>query len=300
VRGGSGRPPENLKCDGYHRTSTLLHAIKATTTTTRQIIVIIMIDSADGPYDNNILYAVFALFAYMVQLAAVLGFKEERDSSLFEQRMIWSRIVERHSTRFPFKRHLRMELQSFNKLLSFIRQDLEVDMLQAARRGGAILPELCLYCTLRWLAGGSYSDIYMFAGISKSSFYRVLWKTINLINSTEELLICFPRTEAKCQVAAEGFASLSTSRAIQNCVSVVDGFLTNVITPPMWIVGNVCSYFSGHYQCYGVNVQAASDHLSRFTYFAVAGPGVMADIIAKLEVDLNDLVEGLPPGYCIH
>jgi len=109
----------------------------------------------------------------------------------------------------------------------------------------------------------------------------------------------FPQTRAECIEAAAGFESISTSRAIQNCVSVVDGFLMKIVTPPGWIVGNVRSYFSGHYQCYGVNVQAASDHLSRFTYFAVAGPGVMNNNIAKAEVDLNLLVECLPFGYCV-
>jgi len=258
-----------------------------------------MLNSADRPYDNNTLYAVIALFSYMVQLAASVLFKEERLPSLFEQRLTWARIIEQHTSHFPFKRHLRMELESFNQLLSYIRHDLEVDQEQAARRGGAIVLELCLYITLRWLAGGSYSDIYMFVGISKSSFYRLLWKTINAINATNELTIRFPSTVDECRIAAAGFETISSSRAIQNCVSVVDGFLMKVVTPPMWIVGNVRSYFSGHYQCYGVNVQAASDHLSRFTYFAVAGPGVMADNVAKCEVDLNELVESLPLGFCV-
>jgi hypothetical protein len=45
-----------------------------------------------------------------------------------------------------------MSYESFNKLLSYIRPDLEVDLIQSSRRGGAILPEIQLYCTLQWLA----------------------------------------------------------------------------------------------------------------------------------------------------
>lgn len=250
--------------------------------------------------DNNVVIVVLlAIFTYISQVVSACTAIIDRNPSLFEQRMLWNRIIERHSGRFPFKRHLRMEVESFDKLLSYIRADLEVDQRMAALRGGAILPEICLYITLRWLAGGSYSDIYMFAGISSASFYRVLWKTINAINKCEHLLIKFPQSMSECQQAAAGFESISTSRVITNCVSVVDGFLLRVVTPPSHIVGNVRSYFSGHYQCYGVNVQAACDHLSRFTYFAVAGPGVMPDQNAKSQVDLDSLVEKLPTGYCV-
>jgi hypothetical protein len=45
-------------------------------------------------------------------------------------------------------------------------------------RGGVILPEVALYCTLRYIAGGSYSDVSFMAGISTASFYSILCKTI--------------------------------------------------------------------------------------------------------------------------
>ena len=87
-------------------------------------------------------------------------------------------------------------------LLSFLRNHIEVISSMASIRGGEILPELCLYCCLRYLAGGSYTDIMFFTGISAAS---------------------------------------------------------------------------GHYQAYGVNVQAACDHHCQFTFIGVAGPGVMGD-----------------------
>ena len=57
------------------------------------------------------------------------------------------------------KQHLRMSLTSFEKLLSFIRSSLEVDSAMAQLRDGVIIPEIALYCMLRYLASGSYSDI---------------------------------------------------------------------------------------------------------------------------------------------
>lgn len=221
----------------------------------------------------------------------------KRDPSIFEQRLNWAAFRERHGSRTQFKRHLRMSAQSFDKLLSYVYDDLLVDFEMAQRRGGPIIPELCLYCTIRYFAGGSYSDIHYFTGISKSSFYRVVRKTILAINTCEQLQIRFPKDDAEVMLAAENFASISTNGAIKNCVCVVDGFLLKITTPSKKEAKNVRSYFSGHYQCYGVNVQAACDHLCRFVYLGVAGPGVMCDRDAIKEIALNDYIEGLPGLY---
>jgi hypothetical protein len=163
------------------------------------------------------------------------------------------------------KQHLRMSHASFSKLLSYIRPELEVDLLQSSRRGQSIIPEIRLYCTLRWLAGGSYSDIYMFVGISKPSFYRVCWQTIKAIYNCPELQLHFPQTHEECSLAAANFAAISRGQAVVNFVGAIDGFLLEIAAPPPDLVGNVRSYYSGHYKRYGVNVQACCDHLSCFT-----------------------------------
>jgi hypothetical protein len=76
----------------------------------------------------------------------------------------------------------------------------------AGRRGGAILPEICLFVCLRFLAGGSYLDIKFFTGISVPSFYQIVWKTIWAINknSSEILSIKFPATIDDARDAALG------------------------------------------------------------------------------------------------
>jgi len=108
------------------------------------------------------------LSVIVASVAALIGMynaiTHEKTPSLFEQRLNWNEIVRKHGARQAFRRHLRMSTASFDKLLSYIKADLEVNERMASLRGGAILPEIKLYCTLRWLAGGSYSDIYMFAG----------------------------------------------------------------------------------------------------------------------------------------
>ena len=81
-----------------------------------------------------------------------------RRCSTFDQWLCWSTFVSNHGRRTELKRHLRMSLTSFEKLLSFIRQSLKVDMAMAQLRGGVIIPEIALYCTLCYIAGGLYTD----------------------------------------------------------------------------------------------------------------------------------------------
>jgi hypothetical protein len=230
-----------------------------------------------------------------------MGMAEPRAKSVFDQRLDWKAFQTRHGKRQFFRRHLRMKKSSFKKLVSYIRDDIQPNEMMAELRGGAIIPEIRLYCTLRWLAGGSYSDILIQVGISKPSFYRVAWITIKAIATSkqEELQIRFPQTEEECKVAAAGFESVSYKGVINNCVSVVDGFLLGIQTPSKSQVSNVRSFFSGHYKCSGLNIQAAGDHHSRFTYIAVAGPGVMGDNDAIGECTLEKLIENLPKGYVV-
>jgi hypothetical protein len=62
-----------------------------------------------------------------------------------------------------------MPFKSFEKLLSLICPQLEIHEEMAILRGGPIMPELALYAMLQHLAGGSYSDIHFFTGISTSA-----------------------------------------------------------------------------------------------------------------------------------
>jgi hypothetical protein len=202
--------------------------------------------------------------------ACWLFFPNPRGPSFFEQRLAWENYCKKHDQRGTLKRRIRMERSSFDKLLSYIYEDLLVKEGMTNNRGGPIIPELCLFCTLRYLAGGFYLDICDIAGISKSSFYRVVWRTIDALCKCEELSISFPSSSTEIQAAIQGFESISYGSAIRNCALVMDGYLVSIRTPTKEEVGNVRSYFSCHYQCYGVNVQAGADHHSRFVFLSFA------------------------------
>ena len=226
------------------------------------------------------------------------GQRHKRAPSIFDQRLLWDDFCRRHGSTRGFQRHIRMSKASFDKLLSFIRHDLEVDASRARCRGGIILPELCLYCTLRYCAGGSYSDIKYFTGISTASFYRVVWKCIDAINKCPKLGIKFPQTRDEVYEAAKGFSSISSQGCIWNCVSAIDGYHLQIKAPSKSEVKNVRSFFSGHYQTYGLNIQAACNHNCRFQFIGVAGPGVMGDRDAIKQIRLDSLIQALPGLYC--
>lgn len=246
--------------------------------------------------DENAAVVLLYFAAYFAFIKVPL----QRNRSIFSQRLCWQEYCDLHVERGTFKRRLRMSKESFDKLLTLIRHRLEVNESKANNRGGAIIPELCLYCTIRFLAGGSYLDICDVAGISKSSFYRVVWRTIRVINSTGALRIKFPQTSVEFNKAISDFTTISTDCAIVNCVGVIDGYLLRIKVPSKKEAGNVRSYFSGHYQCYGVNIQAVADHHSRFIYIGLAAPGVTADRDALEQCDkLYDAIEAMPFGMCI-
>jgi hypothetical protein len=72
--------------------------------------------------------------------------------------------------------------------------------------------------------------------------------------------------------------SISCHGIMRGCIGVIDGWLCPIEVPASSMVGNVQSYFSGHYQRYGFNIQAVTNHLGYFLFMAVAAPGGQGDI----------------------
>ena len=235
----------------------------------------------------------------------VLSLDDDKDTGkrgkpTFEQRCNWDTFVATTNKHRPvFRRHLRMSYESFCLLVEKIRPHLLIaDGKMSALRGGVIIPELQLYATIRYLAGASYTDIAFFCGFSVPSFYAILWRTINAINKA--IVVDFPSSPEDCAVLAADFERISYAGIISNCVGVLDGYLLSIVTPPKKHAKNVRSYFSGHYQKYGINIQACCDAHCRFLFIGIGGPGVTSDRTAVKDSGLFDLVQSLPPGYiCI-
>ncbi len=78
----------------------------------------------------------------------------------------------------------------------------------------------------------------------------------------------------------------------------VDGYFQRTKWPTKCKVANQLAYYSGHYESYGVNCQAAVKSNLNFLYFGVVAPGSTNDRIsfptaAKLVHAINGLPQGL-------
>ncbi len=203
-----------------------------------------------------------------------------------------------------FRRMYRMDLESFVKLSSMVEPHFRVNekMSKVRTTKGTITTEITLHCLLRWLAGGSYIDIRLSAGISRSSFYRCIHGAMNAISTMQDIsILSFPPDEDTQSLLANNFRDVSgTSGILNGCVGVLDGFLLQTCTPTeSGSNGNVKAYFSGHYHCYGVNVQGMCDSKCRFIYLAAAAPGGCNDIVAFRRCGLQQLINRLPVGRYI-
>jgi hypothetical protein len=241
----------------------------------------------------------------LVALAGVYGIffsKEvdtvERNPPVAEQRLDWAEHRDLEVARGLFRRMYRMDLDQFEQLVSLLRASLTVNEIMALNRSvaGAIIPELRLHCLLRWLAGGSYLDIVSKVNIHPSTFYPIVWSTCEAICACEQLGFFFPNSVAMASEIARGFESISTDGVVNGCIGAIDGWLMPIKVPPARF-HNVTAYFSGHYQRYGLNVQAICDHQCRFLWLAIAAPGGQPDINAFRRTNLMDLLRMLSEGH---
>jgi hypothetical protein len=249
-----------------------------------------LIDNEDDDNENNNMS--------ILLLAGLSSVLTQQRSYCIRNRIDWDihvlKLMAEHPT--AFSRLYRMEYASFVKLCAL----LDPIILRFQRQGRkAIATEVVLHCTLRWLAGGSYLDIRISAGISIPSFYQCVHRCINAILFCESLAYKFPSQKEDIEMAAQSFMEISTNHTIKGCVACVDGFLLKIQTSAAKDTGNVKSYFSGHYQAYGINIQAACDHECRFLHVCVAAPGGVNDISAYRKTPLHEIVRNLPVGRYI-
>jgi hypothetical protein len=67
-------------------------------------------------------------------------------------------------------------------------------------------------------------------------------------------------------------------------LGAIDDWLPRIEMP--YDVSNQVDYFSGHYRCYGLNVQAVCDPDLIYLFMGVAAPGKVNDVRAFLRCDI--------------
>jgi hypothetical protein len=199
-----------------------------------------------------------------------------------------------------FQIYYRMSFSAFSKLLNLLREDLRVDAKKARNRTSnqdPIGPEMILHFTLHYLYGNLYLDVMIHTGISRAAFYSCVYQGIDAICKCPDLQLKMPTSISEMKVVASGFESLSLDGRLNGCIGALDGWLCRIKVPSQKETYNVGSYFSGHYQSYGVNVQATCDCNSHFTSISVLCPGGTGDSKAYAASYLHSYVSNLPSGF---
>jgi len=72
-----------------------------------------------------------------------------------------------------------------------------------------IYVELIVHVLLWYLAGGSFHDIWVTAGLAKSTFFSCLHHGVNAVNNTKALAITFPKLPSELQKSSAKTAAKS-------------------------------------------------------------------------------------------
>ena len=236
----------------------------------------------------------------MLALSVALLSKDLRGDVIHRQRLNWRKHIKSLKRQGLFRLYYRMSYPAFMKLLNLLQNDLAVNPRKSRNRTSnqdPIYAELTLHCTLRFLAGASYLDVMMHTGISRTAFYSCVYKGIDAICSCPELELKMPLSLSEMKAAANSFKNISLDGRLNGCIGALDGWLCWIKVPSESDTCNVGSYFSGHYQSYGVNKQATCDADCRFTSISILCPGGTGDSKAFAASCLHQYVSSLPRGF---
>jgi len=214
-------------------------------------------------------------------------------------RLDWDDHVKQLQELGLFKRYYRMSPGYFEALYELMRDDLQSNEIKAnnSTKQGPISARTALSATLRFLAGGSYADIMLSHKMGKTSFYRLVKRTITALNDKPELKLKFPLGDPdRCAAIAQGFVlNIPGGTHIEDAMGAVDGFHAMVKTPrkrrpgdkgdPRRATRQTTSRagvtnptrFHNHKGFYSINVQAAVDNEANFTYIATRSAGSVHD-----------------------
>jgi hypothetical protein len=229
---------------------------------------------------------------------------KKRKQKWIHDRIAWMRHLDKEGHSTDFETTYRFSFSTFEMLKAMLGEIIEIDPIQSRNSSGSdpIIPEVVMACGIRWLAGGSYSDIKNAYGLSRATFYRLRDLFIDAICDCKELDIKLPNLSDPNDIdrIRRQFEEKSSNGIMRGCVGAVDGMLQEIQQPSYQdSEGNPRAYHSGHYNCPGLNVLAMCDARLRFTFFGILKPGSTSDLRTYEFSSLPQFVEALPDGTYI-
>ena len=133
------------------------------------------------------------------------------------------------------------------------------------RPNGSISAFLKLSAALCYFGGGSYHDIFIFHGISKSEFYEcVLDVVLDAVNQHFRGSPQYLSSHQMQKKIVKGFSSKSAA-GFTNCAGCIDGILLWIEKPSEAECLRI-EYYCGRKGKYGLNLQAVCDNIYIYIY----------------------------------
>ncbi len=139
----------------------------------------------------------------------------------------------------------------------------------------------------------------MIAGIAKSTFFSCVHRVIDAVLKCPQLKLQFPTNTVRLKKTAVKFQNKSSFGILDGFTGALDGWLCRIKVPLGKDTSNIAAYFSGHYQCYGINVQAVFDSRCRFTYLSCRSPGGTGDSRAFHGTALSYFLAEIQHGFYV-
>ena len=201
-------------------------------------------------------------------------------------RLDWRALAESFLTPKEFRRFYKLDYDNFRTVLRRLVPHM-AKVLPKSSQDQAVLYELELAVTLRWLAGGNYMDIYLLHGISESSFWRAIHAVVHalLIEYGESELGEAKFTDPERLAEIELTFDRATAGLIRGCVGAIDGMAVKIKRPGKNECENPVSYFSRK-GFYAVVLQAICDGNCRFLWGSILCGGSTHDSTCWTITDL--------------
>jgi len=189
--------------------------------------------------------------------------------------------------------------RSFKKLLHILKPGLQLNAKQDSCQGyGICFPTADASLSamvFSWWISSSYLNcswwcqVYLFVSVNRG---------IKAIPKCPHLKRQFPTDEAGLKEVTLEIQNKSSFWVLEGCVGALDGWLCQINVPLGRDTSNISACFSGHYQCYGINVQAVCDSRCRFTYKSCCSPGGTGDSRAFYWSALSNFLQDIP--HCFY
>ena len=224
--------------------------------------------------------------------------KKSRKQRWNHIRLKWFDHVTKLCHEKMFEKEYRMPFSAWTSLINTLNTTMNVHQSKCSVQH-MISKEIKIASSLRILFGGSVNDVREIFGLSNSYQYKIFNDFLDVVLKTKRLHITLP-LRSKLEDVRKGFDSLTNIKLLNGCVGALDGFFQETKAPTKDEVGNVISFYSGHYESYGINCQGMCDSKLRFLFFAVVSPGSTNDNIAfSQSIGLKEFIEKLPDGMYI-